>query len=164
MIRGALVSDPIRKLNESILDCHVRLKVEKPRGLGDIGIAMPDVSRAELIDYVRYDGQTQIGGQRFGYIQDGARPARANVDHLAGCAVGLQRQKVSSGDIRNMDEIATLAAVLEYDWGLTVEQAGAKDGSDSRVGIRKCLAWPVDVEVSECGGRNPVGLSHRQAH
>src|SRR5690606_1945596 len=82
----------------------------RPRGVAD---AMPDVAGAVAPDGLRLDAGPEPSGERLRDLEDRDGPARADVELAHDARLRLQRAHHRLRDVRDVDEVAALVAVLE---------------------------------------------------
>ena len=99
-----------------------------------------------------------------GDLRDGGGPPRAEVHGVADGGVGLQREQDALHDVGHVREVTGLVPVLEHDRRAPVHETRREDRSDSRVGVRECLAGAIDVEEAERDRGDPVGRAGDEAH
>ncbi len=63
-------------------------------------------------------------------------------------------KQIRVGDIFDEAQIARLVAIFIHDGWLTIQQARAKDGDNSGVGVEEGLSWAVGAGVPQGHGGN----------
>src|SRR5215207_632988 len=83
----------------------------------------------------------------------------ADIEHLAGRTIDLEREPTRSRYIFDVHEVAALVTVFEHERWFVIEEPRREDREHTRVWIRQRLARTVDVEEAQRDGRNLVRRS-----
>src|SRR4029453_7327072 len=111
----------------------------------NIGEAMPNIARAGLAGDHRLDGEVHRLGQVARDIADAAMFAASDIVDAATGARVRESQHKCVGDIAHMDEVATLVAVLENDWGRAVAKPRCEYRQNASVWIGESLTGAVYI-------------------
>src|SRR4029077_1453133 len=96
--------------------------------------------------------------------RDRDRPSAADIEGIPDALVAIQHYREGFGYVLDVDEVASLFAILEDKWRLIAEQTRNEDRRHARVGIAERLARPIGVEQSKGHGRNLERTADRQEH
>src|SRR5882757_511373 len=157
-------SDPFDQLGHSRLERAPRLEAEHALDLGDVGKAVPDVADAILVHDLGGDVLAQQARQHSGYLRDGDRLSAADIEGIPDALVAIEHHRKGLGDVLNVDEVASLLAILEDQRRLIIEQARNENRRHARIGVAQRLARPIGVEQPKRHGWNFEGASDGQEH
>ncbi len=115
--------------------------------------ALPTISGASS---VLAHGAGQLGR----HLADRAVGAAADVERAARRLRQDERVGEGAGDVRHMDEVAPLLAVLEDHRRLAVQQPRGEDGEHAGVRVRQRLAGAIDVEQAQAHALDAIGRGH----
>src|SRR6266851_3707815 len=127
---------------------------------GGIAQGVPYLAPAWFTRYELRAISAQLG-DHLGKITDRCRPACADVEHsrLEGNAIHGENKRADH--VADIDEIASLATIAQDIDVLPARDAIAEDRDDTGIGRPRILAWPVDIEEPQPGGRHAVdGAGH----
>jgi len=86
---GLLLAHPTEEFGDALLERDARLVAEQRACARDVGDAVADVALAVLADELGFQLAPQPLGQKTRHLADRSGAARADVDRLVVCAVGL---------------------------------------------------------------------------
>src|SRR5438477_10058954 len=163
VVVGPLLPRPRHEVLDALGEPHARAEAERAADARDVGHAVANVAFAEPADDLRRQRHAHRPRDRLRERGHRGRAPGAYVERHVDDVRALQRQAEGLDDVAHVDEVAALAAVLEHERPLAVEQARREDRADACVRVGERLAGAVHVEEPEGDGADAVRAADAEA-
>src|SRR5713101_1057337 len=153
-------TEAFESLHQARFKSFHRCKAQRLSCAGGIAQGVPYLTPAWFSRYELRPTSAQLG-DHLGKIADRCRPARADVEHRRLGGNAIHRENKRADHVADIDEIASLATIAQDIDVLPARDPIAEDRDDTGIGRPRILAWPVDIEEPQPGGRHAVdGAGH----